>query len=141
MFADSNNLRKGWLEKHLPAEEGDLWTVVLFHHPVYSPGTGHGSTPGFRPWVPHLFQDDGVDLVLNGHDHLYAASKKLKGIRYVVTGGGGASGYGCSEQWFSATCVERNHFLMLRATADRLYVTAVPKRGKPFHRFSTTGNP
>lgn len=140
VVADSSNLKKRWLRKHLGPEEGDRWTVVVFHYPVYSPGTEHGSTESFHPWVPKLFQKRGVDLVLNGHDHIYSASKKLKGIRYVVTGGGGAPIYGCSDKWFSTGCVERHHFLMIRVTAKRLYVTAIPKNGKPFARFSTTGS-
>lgn len=139
VIADSNNLKRAWLEKRLPAGEGDRWTIVVFHHPVYSPGTGHGSTPGFRPDLPVLFREHGVDLVLNGHDHIYAVTKALKKIRYVVTGGGGAGLYGCTEKWFAETCVVRHHFLIVRATDERLFVSAVPRQGKPFHRFSTQG--
>lgn len=139
VIANSNNLDKTWLEKRLPAGEGDRWTIVVFHHPVYSPGTGHGSTPGFRPGLPKLFREHGVDLVLNGHDHIFSATKELKRIRYVVTGGGGASPYGCRETWYSEKCVARNHFLIVRATDEKLYVSAIPRKGKPFFRFSTVG--
>jgi acid phosphatase type 7 len=34
-----------------------------------------------------------VDLVLSGHDHLYQRGER-DGVRYIVTGGGGASLYG-----------------------------------------------
>jgi hypothetical protein len=112
--------------------------VVAFHHPVYSPGD-HGSTPGFAEWMPSLFARRGVDIVVNGHDHLYAVSKKLDGIRYVVTGGGGASLYDCHEHPLFITCKERHHFLYVRVTVDRLVVQAVPDRGAVLHTFATRG--
>ncbi len=139
VIADSNVLDRDRLRTMLHPETGDRWTVVLFHHPVYSPGTGHGSTPGFRPGLPRMFQRWGVDLVLNGHDHIYARSKPLHRIRYVVTGGGGAPLYGCSPARFASRCVERHHFLYVVARQDRLIVTAVPSAGAPFDRFETSG--
>lgn len=139
VMVDSNGLNMRFLRRATRAREGDRWTVVSLHHPVYSPGTGHGSEPGFRPRLPRLFRKRGVDLVLQGHDHVYAVTKPLKRIRYVVTGGGGAALYGCMDQWFSAKCAERHHFLYVTATADELTVRAVPAEGKVFHRFRTTG--
>ena len=139
VFADSNALDRDWLRKALVPDEGDLWTIVLFHHPVYSPGDGHGSTPGFRPSLPRMFRRKGVDLVINGHDHIYAVTRPLRKIRYVVTGGGGAALYGCTEQWFSENCQERNHFLYVTVHADRIVVEAVPDTGHPFDRFTSTG--
>jgi hypothetical protein len=88
-----------------------------------------------------MFRRQGVDLVLNGHDHIYAVTKNLSGIRYVVTGGGGAYEYGCTTKWFSAKCVVRHHFLYVRAGRRRIVVRAVPSAGPPFDRFRTTGRP
>lgn len=67
------------------------WTIVMFHHPVYTKG-GHDSDDGDhifenydRPmldmreqFVP-LFDQYGVDLVYNGHDHFYERSYYLQG--------------------------------------------------------------
>jgi 3',5'-cyclic AMP phosphodiesterase CpdA len=140
VIADSNDLRRAWLKGAIRRRPGVRWTIVVFHHPVYSPGTEHGSTPGFRPGLPRLFRKRGVDLVLNGHDHLYAATRPLKGLRYVVTGGGGDKLYGCGKAWFSARCAERYHFLHVVASRDRITVRAVAVSGV-FHRFSTPGLP
>ena len=139
VIADSNVLDRDRLRALLRPDPSDVWTVVLFHHPVFSPGTGHGSTPGFRPGLPRMFRRWGVDLVLNGHDHIYALSKPLRRIRYVVTGGGGAPLYGCSPAWFARRCVERHHFLYVVAGENRLIVKAVPGAGAPFGRFETSG--
>ena len=139
VIVDSNALNREWLSDALRPRIGDRWTVVAFHHPVYSIGP-HGSTPGYRPSLPRLFERRGVDLVLNGHDHLYMATKRLRRIAYVVTGGGGASLYDCGDtRWFVATCISQNHFLYVVAAEDRIRVKAVPSSGDPFHRFSTVG--
>lgn len=139
VMIDSNSVNMDFLRRATRAREGDEWTIVSMHHPVYSAGTGHGSEPGFRPKLPRLFKRRGVDLVLQGHDHIYAVTKPLKGIRYVVTGGGGAGLYGCSDKWFSAKCAARHHFLYVTATDEELTVTAVPEQGKTFHTFRTNG--
>lgn len=139
VMADSNSLDRTWLRRALVAETGDRFTIVAFHHPVYSPGTGHGSTPGFAPSLPRMFRRRGVDLVLNGHDHIYSVTRSLRGIRYVVTGGGGATEYGCGSLAVVERCEVRFHFLAIKVTDSRLEVTAVPRRGAPFDRFSTSG--
>ena len=139
MIPDSNVLDREWLARALEPEPTDRWTVVVFHHPVYSPGPNRGSTPGYRPSLPQLFRENGVDLVLNGHDHIYFASKPLRRIHYVVTGGGGASLYPCGDAWYVAKCRSVNHFVEVTAGADRLTVRAIPIEGPPFHKFTTTG--
>ena len=139
VLANSNRINRDWLRRATRAEPGDRWTIVAFHHPVYSPGTGHGSTDGFRPSLPRIFRRRGVDLVLNGHDHIYAVTKPLRRIRYVVTGGGSAPLYGCRSKWFSAVCRERHHFLEVAVTSTEVVVRAVPPEGRPFHVFRTRG--
>jgi hypothetical protein len=140
VIADSNGLNRDWLRRALTADERDRWTIVVFHHPVFSPGTGHGSTPGFRPGLPRMFRRKGVDLALAGHDHIYSVSKRLRGIRYVVTGGGGGDAlYGCKERWFTARCEARHHFLGVTVHSNHITVKAVPPSGRAFHAFRTAG--
>ena len=135
VIVNSNDLDRAWLGTHLGDDDG--WTVAVFHHPVFSPGM-HGPTPGFQD-LHDLFVASGVDLVLNGHDHLYAAMKPRDGIRYVVTGGGGADLYPCLPSAGVEVCELRHHFVYVQATPSALTVTAVPSEGEPFHTFSTTG--
>jgi hypothetical protein len=139
VIANSTPLSRDRLRRMLRAREGDRWTVVLFHHPVFSPGTIYGSTPGYRPELPRMFRRKGVDLVLNGHDHLYAVTRPIRRIRYAVTGGGGAALYPCGTAWFSERCVSRHHFLYVVAWPDRIVVRAVPAAGRPFDRFTAEG--
>ncbi|MBW3599332.1 MAG: metallophosphoesterase family protein [Planctomycetes bacterium] len=61
-----------WLESVL-ADNPNRWTVITFHHPIYSASRGRDN-PGLRElWQP-IFDKHRVDLVLQGHDHSYARS-------------------------------------------------------------------
>ncbi|MEV4617872.1 metallophosphoesterase family protein [Asanoa sp. NPDC049573] len=58
-----------WLEGLLK-DNPNKWTVVTFHHPVYSTAEGRNNPIVRAQWGP-LFEKYGVDLVLQGHDHTY----------------------------------------------------------------------
>jgi len=83
-----------WLEKELAAAAADpaiAHRFIVMHHPPYSTSI-HGGQPELREmWTP-IFERYGVDAVFSGHDHVYERSEK-NGIRYFVSGGGGAPLY------------------------------------------------
>lgn len=85
-----------WLEGVLK-NNPNKWTVVTFHHPVYS-NTGTRNNPQVRAQWGSLIEKYGVDLVLQGHDHSYGrgnvktARKSAtvhNGTVYVVSVSGG----------------------------------------------------
>ncbi len=82
-------IQRDWLENDLlNASQSSDWIFVFFHRPPYSSGD-HGSyLPARNAWCS-LFEDYGVDIVFNGHDHDYERSL-VNGVYYIVTGGGGA---------------------------------------------------
>jgi len=59
-----------WLDRVL-AENPQAWTVVTFHHPIYSPAKNRDNPELRGLWQP-VFDRRKVDLVLQGHDHTYA---------------------------------------------------------------------
>lgn len=61
-----------WLESVL-AKNPNRWTVLTFHHPIYSPARGRDNAKLRDLWQP-IFDKYRVDLVLTGHDHTYARS-------------------------------------------------------------------
>ncbi|MFI6350168.1 purple acid phosphatase family protein [Streptomyces sp. NPDC050560] len=104
-----------WLDHTLARYRGQRgidFLVVFFHHCAYSTTNEHASEGGVREaWVP-LFEKHQVDLVINGHNHVYertdairsgAVSKPLpigatvrpatEGVVYVTAGGAGKSLY------------------------------------------------
>ncbi|MEV2276778.1 metallophosphoesterase family protein [Nocardiopsis sp. NPDC049922] len=68
--------RDGWLRSQARWLRGVLednpqrWTVVTFHHPVFSNAPGRDNGPLRDTWLD-VFEDYDVDLVLQGHDHSY----------------------------------------------------------------------
>ena len=59
-----------WLENVLNNNKS-RWTVVYFHHPVYSPAIRRNEV-AWRRMIKPLLDKHRVDLVLQGHDHIYA---------------------------------------------------------------------
>lgn len=58
-----------WLESVLQ-DNPNRWTVLTFHHPVYSTAKGRDNPDIRNMWKP-IFDKYRVDLVLQGHDHGY----------------------------------------------------------------------
>ena len=104
-----------WLAARLAAlrkQPGVDFIVVQFHHCAYSTCTAHSSDGGVRDaWVA-LFDKYHVDLVINGHNHIYERTDPLRGgavtgaapigstvraaqqgTTYIVAGGAGNSLY------------------------------------------------
>jgi hypothetical protein len=84
-----------------------------------------------------LFEQHGVDLVLNGHNHGYEHSIQ-NGVHYVVSGGGGASIYPCvDDQPWLVTCIAVNHFLIVDIEGEKMSVTALGTEGQTIDSFKT----
>lgn len=79
--------QRAWLQQALQQSRA-RWKVVVLHHPPYSSGTTHGSSPELR-WP---FGTWGADLVLAGHEHNYERLVE-GGMTYVVDGAGGKDLY------------------------------------------------
>lgn len=72
---NSNTLQQEqaeWLIEVLQ-QRPQRWTVITFHHPLYSAKEGRDNSELRELWQP-IFDRFGVDLVLQGHDHTYARS-------------------------------------------------------------------
>ncbi len=64
-----------WLENVL-SNNPNKWTIVTYHHPVYSTGEGRDNRDIRETFMP-IFDKFNVDLVLQGHDHTYARTYKI----------------------------------------------------------------
>lgn len=59
-----------WLDQVL-SNNPNKWTVITFHHPVFSSGSGRDNKVS-RQLIKPVVDKHKVDLLLQGHDHTYA---------------------------------------------------------------------
>jgi hypothetical protein len=127
-----------WLRSRLRASTAP-WQVVVFHHPPFSCGGHEGNATVRRAWLP-VFERLGVDLVLSGHAHNFQRFAAVKGVRYVVHGGGGASIYSLARcpDWYPRRVAARaaRGFLYLLADERTLRVWALNRTGGTVNAFS-----
>ena len=86
---DSNKekeIQVPWFRKVLE-DNPNRWTIVTFHHPVFSPGSDRDNKELRELWKP-ILDEFKVDLVLSGHDHTYARTGQVdtKNLKNVPTG-------------------------------------------------------
>ena len=113
IFLDSNRdhqLQAKWLEDVL-ASNPKKWTIVSYHHPLFSASNGRDNEELRALWKP-IFDKYKVDLALQGHDHAYARGRvapgenimdgvnmrDLTGTVYVVSVSGGKM-YEIGDDW------------------------------------------
>jgi HEAT repeat protein len=121
---DSEQTR--FLEQQL-SESKATWKFVYFHHPPYSSGN-HGSSLNIRQaWSP-IFEKYRVDIVFQGHDHLYERTYPVfdgkrddeRGVTYIVSGGGGAPLYPVVRSEWTAFSQTVHNFQIVRVEGQRL---------------------
>ncbi len=143
-----------WLRKVLD-ENNKKWTVVTFHHPIFSASTGRDNPKLRALWKP-LFDHYNVDLALQGHDHSYArgavyekpvyvenesSNKTVTGPVYVVSVSGGKMYSVKESDWeeFGATQEKNGErkqlFQHISIDGDRLIYQSFTATGELFDRF------
>lgn len=100
-----------WFARELDkatTEAGLVWRVAVVHFGYRSAGP-HGDNPRLlAAGVDTLMRNKKVDLVISGHDHIYERGEE-KGMRYVVSGGGGAPLYRVKQPLPSTRKVESTY--------------------------------
>ncbi len=88
-----------WLRTVLAANSRTC-TVAMWHHPLQTSGAYAGNVDSrsraLKLWK--IANAGGVDLVLNGHDHIYERFAKRSDIQQFVVGTGGKSHYGITTK-------------------------------------------
>ena len=80
-YAEFSEAQINWMKADISAakEAGATWIIVVMHMGPYSTSEHSLNTNvvATREKVAPLFSELGVDLVLQGHDHVYARSKPI----------------------------------------------------------------
>lgn len=97
-----------WLDTLLK-NNTQKWTIVTFHHPIFS-AANHDDNKEIRTlWQP-LFNKYNIDLVLTGHEHTYTRGQAkfdnlVDGPVYVVSIGGSNMYYFKEKPWANYNAV------------------------------------
>ena len=73
-----------WIESVL-SNNPNKWTIVTFHHPIFSSSAGRNNQDLRKKWKP-ILDKHRVDLVLQGHDHTYARGRTTPYEENIVSG-------------------------------------------------------
>jgi len=136
----------GWLDKIL-SENPQLWTIVGIHQPVYSTAKYRNASKLQNQLVP-VFDKHSVDLVLQGHDHTYCRTYKIKngfrvednekGTVYVISNSGPKLyQVNTHEKGLMARIETGSHlFQVIRIDHDRLFYESFDVKGELFDSFT-----
>ena len=136
-----------WLVPVL-ADNPNKWTVITFHHPIYSTAKGRDNKKLRELWRP-LFDRYTPDLVLQGHDHTYgrsgvmrednlltgARSRDERGTVYVVSVSGPKMYKLEDAKWMQAKAADTQLYQLINIDGDRLTYEARTANGEVYDRF------
>lgn len=123
------------------------WRIVSFHRPPYAVGNYKGDLSVRRHLVP-VFEEVGVDVVFNGHDHNYQRMNLIRdgqlaedGILYLISGAGGARLYERKqkESQFVAVFNNDDHSAtFVRIDGPTMLIEQFDTEGEVFDRWEFT---
>ena len=124
-----------WLARELQAAANDprlVWLMVLCHRPPYSWGERSGWDEGRDNWSPILVRYE-ADWMVSGHSHNYQRMVPIRGVRYLVAGGGGGrlyeSAVGETAHAFATSCY---HHVSVHVTNDVMQLRGIRSDGRVF---------
>ncbi|WP_198664910.1 purple acid phosphatase family protein [Lewinella sp. IMCC34191] len=137
------NVQMDWL-RGLLADNPNTWTIVTMHHPVYSSRLGRDNLE-LREGLQPIFEEFGVDLVLQGHDHTYGRGTNLPigsgkqptidGPIYVVSVSGPKMYDLSLEPWMQRGASNTQLYQLIEIDGDVLHFTAYTVTGQKYDAF------
>ena len=127
-----------WLDSAL-ARSRAAWKIVAAHHPVFSGGSGHGSTPELIADMKPLLERHGVQMFLSGHDH-DLQHIVVGPVTYICTGAGSET-RPVSAIAGTQFASDRSGFTAFRTQGDHMLVDFVDYTGETLHRAGIAREP
>lgn len=140
---DSAQAQAQWLEQVL-ADNPHRWSIVMVHQPMYSPRQDRDNAL-LRDHVLPVLERRGVDLVLQGHDHVYGRRGGETGRatpQYLVTVAG-AKQYRLSPEAradMAPVAEDTQLFQTIRIDGARLRYEARTATGRLYDAFELEQN-
>lgn len=120
-----------WLRKQLQDSHAK-WKICYFHHPLYSHAKAHGADVDLRALLEPIFEENGVCLVLSGHEHVYERIAPQNGIYYFVLGNSGqlrVHNLKLSSDTVKGFDTDRS-FALMEIAGDTLYFQVISRIGQ-----------
>jgi len=131
-----------WLERVL-ADNPNRWTVAYFHHPIFSSALERDNKKLREAWQP-IFDRYAVDLVLQGHDHIYGRSNPMRaadapegegGTVYVISVSGPKQYELEDRDWMARSGEQVQLYQVIHVDGDTLHFEARTADGAVFDSF------
>jgi predicted phosphodiesterase len=132
-----------WLE-NLLQDNPNNWTVVTFHHPIFSSAKSRDNNKLRNLWQP-IFDKYKVDIVLQGHDHNYARGRNIQnntnrfkrenGTMYVISVSGPKMYQLSSNRWMDRAAENTQLFQVISITKTTLHYEARTVTGELYDSF------
>ncbi|MCL5098524.1 MAG: metallophosphoesterase [Candidatus Omnitrophica bacterium] len=131
-----------WLEADLSASSKP-WKFLIFHNPMRSSGphryddynyNGIPDQVELQDIIGPLASRYGVQVIFNGHDHVYERLNPIGGVHAIVTGGGGGVLYplGGTLDPSDAQFWSRHHCVKVDINGDTVELQAIDANGVVF---------
>ena len=108
---------RDWLQADLAATSKP-WKIVILHRPPYTSLGNHGPQARVREYICPVMEAAGVQIVFQGHNHLYERSQPINGIRYLTVGGTAVSTYPIKERQIASAFLKNDSSLLGRFEMD-----------------------
>jgi len=144
-------LQADWLRGVL-SDNPNRWTIITHHYPMFAAAEGRTGFPPLNQQIRPLYEELGVDLVLQGHDHTYARGD-FEGVRtqsqgplskgpvYVVSVSGPKMYDPADRLWADVTLAYTQVYQLIHIDGDVLRFEAYTATGQLFDSFVLTKNP
>jgi predicted phosphodiesterase len=124
--------QRRWLDAELGRlSRGDRpgHLIAAIHHGPYSSGSHGPNERLIAAGVEQALREAGVELLLQGHDHTYERGE-ARGVKYLVSGGGGAPLYVTNRRLpYQLAFQPVHHYLRVEVDGSHVQVTAIRADG------------
>jgi hypothetical protein len=113
--------QKNWLTQELTSASADPdieHVFTMMHHGPYSAGN-HGDNFSAKTAIVPVLKQFSVDMTFAGHDHSYERGE-VDGLRYIVSGGGGAPLYSVGKGSGTITSEKTLHYVVFEVNGPRV---------------------
>jgi hypothetical protein len=129
-----------WLE-NLLKNNPNGWTIIALHHPIYSSAHRRNNKELIKYWKP-VFEKYKVDLVLQGHDHVYGRGRGVcseeedcQGPIYVTSVSGPGMYRLDGRSWMDRAAENTQLFQVISISGNRLDYRSITVSGEVYDAF------